>query len=87
MKATNVLVPSIHLNGTSRDALIDGYVSAAQKIDDAMRALEDTQPNGRDYYPQGDGALMEAMTQHRDRVNRLKAVQNELVAIIDTLAG
>ncbi len=37
-------------------------------------------PNGRDYYPQHDGALREAMTQARDQMVKLDALIEEIEA-------
>lgn len=43
-------VPTIHLNGTGRDSLIDGLCTASDAINSAYEALKQTAPNGRDYY-------------------------------------
>lgn len=73
--------PMVHLNGTSQQALLDAYRDAARAVSRAIDALAATAPNGRDYYPLGDGALREALEEHRARLLKLTAVENELVAI------
>jgi hypothetical protein len=48
-----LITPTIHLNGTSREALAEQYaniMTAANALLDAIRAAA---PNDRDYYPQG----------------------------------
>jgi hypothetical protein len=57
-----MLTPTIHLNGTSREALLRGFADAADAVRDALAAVQATYPNGRDFYPQGPGAITQAMT-------------------------
>jgi hypothetical protein len=73
-----MMKPSIHLNGSSRDDLFDGYMVALAAMQTAIDAVIQTVPHGRDYYPQGDDALPQAMAEHRDRLLRLRAVEDEL---------
>ena len=63
--------PTIHSNGTSKQALYDQMRAAWDALRAARRAIADAAPNGRDYYPQGDEAFREAVRQHHAR---LKAV-------------
>jgi len=73
--------PLIHTNGTSREALLDGYTTAAAKVREALDALVATAPNGRDYYPRGVEALGRAIAEHDVRVQRLTAVLADLDAL------
>lgn len=70
--------PTIHLNGTSKEALEEGYADALQALAVAIRAVESTAPNMRDYYVQGPEAFPQASAEHRARVERLTAVRQEL---------
>lgn len=70
--------PTIHLNGTSASALYEQTVRAYDAVRAAMIAVGDACPNGRDYYPQGPHALSEALTEHDQRLLRLKSVMEEL---------
>jgi len=45
-------IPTIHLNGTSADDLIEGLVRARHALNEAVSLLQDAAPNGRDYYVQ-----------------------------------
>lgn len=71
-------VPTIHLNGTNPDRLIDDLCTASNALDAAYQALKVTSPNGRDYYLQGADALNEAEREHRSRLSRVDQVKNEI---------
>ena len=71
-------VPTVHLNGTSRDALIEQLSDAQFGIRQAIELLGKAAPNGRDYYPQGDDAFRTAHAEHEARVARLAETAREL---------
>jgi hypothetical protein len=62
--------PTFHLNGTSRDVLDQQYENALAKLQDAIKALEDASPNGRDYYLQGPNAFGIAQASHFNLILR-----------------
>ena len=74
-------VPTIHLNGTSQESLMEALEQASGKVQEAIDALSEVAPNGRDYYPQGESAINEAVDEHRSRVKRMQAVFDELIEI------
>jgi len=74
--------PLIHLNGTSKNDLVDLLCGASQALNQAYDTLRYTVPNGRDYYPLGPAAMQRAVTEHENRMRRLDAIKAE----IDTLA-
>ncbi len=76
-----MILPTIHRNGSSKDDLFDGYMTALAAMQTAIDAVIQTAPHGRDYYPQGDDALRQAMVEHRERLLRLGAVADELNAL------
>jgi hypothetical protein len=78
-------VPFIHLNGTSRKSLLEGYEEASQSLELAYSALKQTVPHGRDYYPKGDGALKIAIEEHSSRLKRLDAIKGEIDALIGAI--
>lgn len=82
-----MIKPTIHLNGTSRERLAEAYAAAVVALRAAIRATEDTAPNGRDYYPQGDGAQMTAIREHTDRMQRIRSVLEELTELRDHCEG
>jgi hypothetical protein len=73
-----VTVPTIHLNGTSKDALIESLHEAILALDTAIKAVCETAPNGRDYYPQGPAAFTAAQDEHTARLAGLDAVKGQL---------
>ena len=74
--------PSVHLNGTSAEELLNGYAAAFSALSAARDKLALTAPHGRDYYVQPDDAIAAATEQHVRRMQRLTAVIHE----IETLA-
>lgn len=76
-----MIVPTIHLNGTSKEQLLDDLGEASNALDAAYRALKECAPNGRDYYPQGAAALRQATEEHLDRLRRLDAIKAEVNAL------
>ena len=79
------VAPTVHLNGTSKQALLDAYCDAIDKLHEAGHALAQAAPNGRDYYTQapieGVPAFTLAQTQHESRMNKLRAIIGELEQI------
>ena len=80
-----MMTPTIHLNGTSKESLTEALCEAVHAIHEAGRALAQTCPNGRDYYPQGNEAISTAMREHESRMDRLRAVVRELEEIAESI--
>jgi len=78
-------VPTIHLNGTSRQELLDQLSDAVLALERAIGKLQLAHPNARDYYPQGNEAFNVARDQHFDRIERICKVRDELVFIAEAL--
>lgn len=70
--------PTIHMNGTSPDDLLEQYRNAMDAIQAAGEMLAQCGPNGRDYYPQSPEALTSAIDEHRSRRERIEAVFEEV---------
>jgi hypothetical protein len=75
--------PTIHLNGTSRELLFEGYLVASNAVGDAIAALGRIEFNSRDYYPQGPSAWKAAVLEHSSRLERLAAVKQELMDLAE----
>lgn len=78
--------PTIHLNGTGRDSLIEQQCNAARSLRAALEALGEAAPNARDYYPQGGDAYPAARAEHESRVSRVRAVLEEVEALAEEIA-
>jgi len=81
----HICIPSIHINGTSKDVLIDQLCSAILAINEAESVLQKACPNARDYYTQSKDAAQEALRQHANRLHALRAVCNELQEIAESI--
>jgi hypothetical protein len=81
-----MMLPTIHMNGTSAQALLEGYCDAISAIQSALEALANTAPNGRDYYPQGPDACAQADAEHGARKQALMTVLNDLQVLAEHVA-
>jgi hypothetical protein len=84
--------PTVHLNGTSREALLEGYIDCVNAVRHAIEVCQKNGPNARDYYviTGSDGtvdAVSAAMTEHEARLEKLEAVLAELREIGEHVAG
>lgn len=77
----NIMLPSIHVNGTSARQLLDDYHDAAHHLQEALNALDRCAPNGRDYYPQGQFAINRAIEEHVRRTSWIRSALAEIEAI------
>ena len=65
-------IPTIHLNGTGFTTLRDEYAAAYDAIGKAVDALVAATLNGRDYYPQPDGAFYKARDERQEALAKLR---------------
>ncbi len=82
-----MILPTVHLNGTSKNELARQLLEAHEAVQKAMEALQEAAPNGRDYYVQGASAIFDAQTEHFDRLGRLNSVAKELEEIAQHVLG
>jgi hypothetical protein len=78
-----LLVPTVHLNGTAKSDLIEQLEQAYDALATAQIKLSEAEPNGRDFYPQGTYAIIEAVGQHVERLQKIRSVQAEINAILE----
>jgi hypothetical protein len=79
---SNIMIPTVHMNGTCRADLVAENMRAREALDKAIEALAQASPHGRNFYPQGDDAIVRAAKEHRDRLARLNSVLGEIDDII-----
>ena len=84
-KEKALTVPTVHLNGTSGQALYEQYIAVGRAIGLTLRAMEEASPNARDYYVQGEGFFAQALAEHTARVDALRGVGKEISAIVESL--
>ena len=80
-------VPMVHLNGSGKPNLMKPLEAADKGLSEAYSALRQAGPHMRDYYvlPNGEEAFKLAVKQHSARMERLKAVQDELVELLGAI--
>jgi len=74
--------PTITINGSTRNMLIEPIRETYYALTEVLEKLPATAPNGRDY-PTED--LKKAESEYNSRVERIKSVQDELLAIFENL--
>jgi hypothetical protein len=80
------MFPTVHLNGTSRGELQTQLETALGALRSAIESLQDAAPHGRDYYVQGPLAYELATVEHVNRLTKLKAVAEDLQALLEHVA-
>ena len=85
-------IPTIHLNGTSREALHQQYKEAWNAVNEAIRVTAQSAPHARDYYVQDkEGgerpAIYVAMDEHAARMAALETVERELMELAVATLG
>jgi len=73
-----MILPVIHINGTGRESLAQRVLAAREALRNALDALNEAAPNGRDYYPLGECAFRQAAREHHARIGKLVSVADEL---------
>ena len=74
----DIIVPVVNLNGSSADSLIQGYADALDALRDAIAAMRQITPHGRDYQTEERTVLIGAQNQHEARLQALDNIYREL---------
>lgn len=82
-----IMIPSIHLNGDTREELLRINRAAYDAAKSLIDALIEAGPNGRNFYVQGPEALGKAVAQHRLRVARAEGIKAEMEEVVHSLMG
>lgn len=82
----SIMLPSVHMNGTSRQDLLNQNRAALEALDAAILAMHAATPNARDYYVQGPSAFRTAQAEHRARLTAVKQVREEYLTLAMHLA-
>ena len=85
-----MIIPKIHLNGTSGDQLLEQTCSVMTALNDALDAMRKATPNGRDYYTLGDGMILKAQDEFKALYRSIEDVRSEfevLAMAIDAQLG
>lgn len=74
-----MITPQLNINGSSADDLIDPRLKAMDHLMDAIEALSQAVPNGRDY-PGNAVACTADREEHYDRLSIIKRIREEIYA-------
>ena len=80
-----MMTPTIHMNGTSWNSLLDEIKDATHALSVALEKLAAMRPNARDYYPQGPEAFASAQQEHQCRLDSVGAVRQELNTLAESI--
>lgn len=78
--------PTIHLNGASRESLLEDYCAALSALRYAQEKLCKTAPNARDYYVADDEAYKSARYEHTARMDKINILLGELNDLTEHIA-
>jgi hypothetical protein len=78
---TDLMIPRVHLNGTSEAELLQQIHEARHALRNALTVMARGTPHDRDYYVIGDDAGPQAREQHYARVAKVESVLEELEQI------
>jgi len=82
MNTQGTIAPTIHMNGTSKEALLSEYKSALKQIRSAHMKFADIEFHARDYYPQGEGVFEKARQAHVETHRKFKEIEDYLLAVL-----
>ena len=74
-----MITPTLNINGSSADDLIQPRRDAYDALQAAIKALQQVTPNGRDYPGDNDRCLADRQA-HYGRLSALQAIATEIVA-------
>jgi hypothetical protein len=77
-------LPFVHLNGTSKKELLEGYIDVANALSHAIDVVQKNAPNMRDYYLTQNGSA--AMSEHQERLRKLQSVLDDIREIGEHVA-
>ena len=78
--------PTLHLNGSSADVLLEGYQAAVEAARQLLRSIDTLPLNPRDYYPQGATAYNEAVEDLVRLQKQTVDIGNELLKVVEAIA-
>jgi hypothetical protein len=74
-----VITPTININGSSKDDLLMPRLNAMDLLMEAIEALKQTTPNGRDYLGNNTACIADR-EEHYVRLAKLRAIHDEIMS-------
>ena len=79
-------LPLIHLNGTSKQELLDGACECGRLLREALQTMARHNPNARDFYPLGPGFYERARAEHEERCRLVESVAQSFMDLAEGIA-
>ena len=79
---TELVKPFININGSDPDRMMEDILAARDKLSEAIKAMKEIIPHGRDY-PGRTDLYAKARDQHLDRIRALIKIENEMYEIVE----
>jgi hypothetical protein len=77
-------VPTIHLNGTASETLVDQLIAAIESLRIARSGVSECQPNPRDFIGR-DGDYQSALSAHFKRIESLDEIMGQYSRLVDLI--
>lgn len=74
-----MITPTLNINGSSADDLIQPRITAYDALQAAIKALQQVTPNGRDY-PGDNDACVADRDKHYARLKKINALRAEIMS-------
>ena len=74
-----MITPTLNINGSSADDLIEPRIAAYDALQAAIKALQQVTPNGRDY-PGDNDACVADRDKHYARLKKINALRAEIMS-------
>lgn len=79
---TDITLPMVHLNGTSKSELEEQQMKMYQAADSLILAMRAARPNARDYYVIDNGAYLRACAEFEVLVTNAVAIRDHAYAVM-----
>jgi len=83
---SELVTPTVNLNGTSKAALLHLHMEALRALMAAENKLAACYPHGRDYQTMGTESLQTACDQHWARTESLHRIRQEIETIAERIS-
>ena len=81
-----MITPTIHMNGTSKKDLLEGYCKIMHALHETLARMQEYSPNARDYYVQSPTAYAAARDQYQRQFKAINEVLQEIEQIVEEIA-
>lgn len=82
-----MMIPTVHRDGTPKDELLRQLQEARDALNEAVRLTRLACPHVRDFAPQGEHALGEALRERRERIDKLVDVLDDFDELLAGIRG